>query len=55
VIVAAGGAVSALAAKVVTTTIPIVFVSGNDPVNFGLVERLNRPGGNLTGVVTYFF
>jgi len=53
VIVAAGGAVSALAAKAITTTVPIVFVNGSDPVKFGLVERLNRPGGNLTGVVTF--
>jgi putative tryptophan/tyrosine transport system substrate-binding protein len=50
VIVATGGSVSGLAAKSVTTTIPIVFTSGGDPVQVGLVKNLNRPGGNVTGV-----
>ena len=52
-IVTGGGDSSVLAAKAATSTIPIVMVSGTDPVREGLVASLNRPGGNITGATVF--
>jgi putative ABC transport system substrate-binding protein len=53
VLAAVGGNQSGRAAKAATTSIPIIFGTGEDPVHEGLVDSLNRPGGNITGA-TFF-
>jgi putative tryptophan/tyrosine transport system substrate-binding protein len=53
ILFAAGGPPSAFAAKGATSTIPVVFSAASDPVEIGLVPRLNQPGGNVTGMAVF--